>query len=202
MLRPPYRRATVFVVGLGFLIQITGINATVTYGPKIFEAMGVASDQQKILMALLVQCFALAAVLVCMRYVDRWGRRPILLTGITIMIFAQLIMVVTFATQTGDSFATWQVVTGFAGLALINIGFVFGFGALVWVYASEAFPARIWVRRQRNAHGRPGSKHNRGPVLPDSHDKNRRRWLVRNLRGASDIRLGVRLQARARDQGS
>ena len=62
MLRKPYLRATVFVVGLGFFIQITGINATVTYGPQIFEAMGVQSDSQKILMSLLVQVFALISV--------------------------------------------------------------------------------------------------------------------------------------------
>ncbi|MEI6452516.1 MAG: MFS transporter, partial [Actinomycetes bacterium] len=36
-----------------------------------------------------------------------------------------------------------QQVAGFAGLALVQIGFVFGFGSLVWVYASEAFPGRM-----------------------------------------------------------
>lgn len=143
MLRKPYARATFFVVGLGFFIQITGINATVTYGPQIFKAMGVESATQQILMALLVQCFALVSVLVAMKYVDNWGRRPVLLTGIAIMIAAQLMLVVAFATQQGDVFQTWQIVLGFAGLALINVGFVFGFGALVWVYSSESFPARL-----------------------------------------------------------
>lgn len=143
MLRRPYLRATVFVVGLGFFIQITGINATVAYGPRIFQAMGVTTNTQSILMATLVQCIALVAVLVSMSVVDRWGRRPILLTGITIMVVSQLVMVVTFATQEGDTFSTAQVVLGFLGLAGINIGFVFGFGALVWVYSSESFPARL-----------------------------------------------------------
>lgn len=143
MLRKPYLRATVFVVGLGFFIQITGINATVAYGPRIFQAMGVTTNTQSILMATLVQCIALVAVLASMSVVDRWGRRPILLTGITIMVVSQLAMVVTFATQEGDTFSTAQVVLGFLGLAGINIGFVFGFGALVWVYSSESFPARL-----------------------------------------------------------
>ena len=44
MLQKPYLRATVFVVGLGFFIQITGINATIAYGPKIFQAMGVTTN--------------------------------------------------------------------------------------------------------------------------------------------------------------
>lgn len=143
MLRKPYLRATIFVIGLGFFIQITGINATVTYGPKIFGAMGIESDQQKLLLNVGIQFIALIAVLVSMRTVDRWGRRPILLTGIGIMIFAQLLMVITFATVENDQYAGWQKALGFAGIALINIGFVFGFGALVWVYSSEAFPARL-----------------------------------------------------------
>ena len=143
MLRKPYIRATVFVVGLGFFIQITGINATVAYGPKIFQAMGVDTNTESILMSTLVQAIALIAVLASMTVVDRWGRRPILLTGITIMIVSQLAMVVTFATQEGETFTTAQIALGFAGLAGINIGFVFGFGALVWVYSSESFPARL-----------------------------------------------------------
>ncbi|MFM8239542.1 MAG: sugar porter family MFS transporter [Actinomycetota bacterium] len=143
MLRKPYARATIFVVGLGFFIQITGINATVAYGPKIFQAMGIDTNTESILMSTLVQCIALVAVLASMTVVDRWGRRPILLTGISIMIVSQLAMVVTFATQQGATFTTAQIVLGFAGLAGINIGFVFGFGALVWVYSSESFPARL-----------------------------------------------------------
>ena len=143
MLHRPYLRATLFVVGLGFFIQITGINATVAYGPRIFQAMGIETKTESILMAALVQCIALVAVLASMSVVDRWGRRPILLTGITIMIASQVLMAVTFATQEGDTFTTAQVVLGFFGLAGINIGFVFGFGAMVWVYSSESFPSRL-----------------------------------------------------------
>jgi MFS family permease len=105
--------------------------------------MGITTKTQSILMSTLVQCLALVAVLASMGVVDRWGRRPILLTGISIMIVAQLIMVLTFALQDGPSFTGLQTVLGFVGLAGINIGFVFGFGALVWVYSSESFPARL-----------------------------------------------------------
>jgi MFS family permease len=105
--------------------------------------MGIETKTESILMAALVQCIALVAVLASMSVVDRWGRRPILLTGITIMIASQVLMAVTFATQEGDTFTTAQVVLGFLGLAGINIGFVFGFGAMVWVYSSESFPSRL-----------------------------------------------------------
>ncbi len=143
MFRKPFLRATVFVVTLGFFIQITGINATVTYGPQLFKSMGVQTDVQAIWMSAGVQVFALLAVLTSMRYIDRWGRRPILMTGIGIMTFGLLLSSgVSFAVGTG-TFSTPEIILGFAGLALVNIGFVFGFGSLVWVYASEAFPGRL-----------------------------------------------------------
>jgi len=143
MFRRPFLRATVFVVTLGFFIQITGINATVTYGPQLFKSMGVDTDVEAIWMSAGVQVFALLAVLTSMRYIDRWGRRPILMTGIGIMTFGLLLSSgVSFAVGTG-TFSTIQIILGFAGLALVNIGFVFGFGSLVWVYAAEAFPGRL-----------------------------------------------------------
>ncbi|NQU37375.1 MAG: sugar porter family MFS transporter [Actinobacteria bacterium] len=143
MFRKPFLRATVFVVTLGFFIQITGINATVTYGPQLFKSMGVDTDVEAIWMSAGVQVFALLAVLTSMRYIDRWGRRPILMTGIGIMTFGLLLSSgVSFAVGDG-TFSTVEIVLGFAGLALVNIGFVFGFGSLVWVYASEAFPGRL-----------------------------------------------------------
>ena len=143
MIHKPYLRATVFVVVLGFFIQITGINATVTYGPRIFEAMGVDSTQETLLMSGLVQVIALVAVLTSLSLIDRVGRRPILLTGIGIMVFAQLLLVVTFLIVGDGTFTAATIALGFAGLALINVGFVFGFGSLVWVYAGEAFPSRL-----------------------------------------------------------
>jgi len=143
MFHKPYLRATVFVVAFGFFIQITGVNAAVTYGPQLFKSMGFSSDVEAILMGAFVQVFALTAVIVSMIYIDRWGRRPILITGISILIVGQLLSAATFATVQGDHWTTIQQVAGFAGLALVQIGFVFGFGSLVWVYASEAFPGKM-----------------------------------------------------------
>src|SRR3954447_15849883 len=54
MLRRPYLRATLFVVGLGFLIQITGINAVVFYSPLIFKQMGFSGNAALLLLPGLV----------------------------------------------------------------------------------------------------------------------------------------------------
>ena len=68
--------------------------------------------------------------------VDRWGRRPTLLTGIGTMAHRQPMLLVlrlrAFACR-------WP----FIGILLFTVGFNFGYGSLVWVYASESFPARL-----------------------------------------------------------
>lgn len=138
MLRRPYLRATLFVVTLGFLVQITGINAIVYYSPRIFSAMGFQGNFALLGLPALVQLAGLSAVFVSLLSVDRWGRRPILLSGIALMIAADATLIVTFAKNSGGG-----LIFGFGGVVLFIIGFNFGFGSLVWVYAGESFPSRL-----------------------------------------------------------
>jgi MFS transporter, SP family, galactose:H+ symporter len=141
MFRRPYLRAAVFVMGLGFFVQITGINAIVNYSPLIFKAMGFTGHFALLGLPALIQVAGLIAVLISAVLVERLGRRPVLLTGIGAMVVANALLVGVFARASngGDVSA----VLGFIGVLLINIGFTFGFGALVWVYAGESFPARL-----------------------------------------------------------
>jgi sugar porter (SP) family MFS transporter len=141
MFRRPWLRATVFVVGLGFLIQITGINAVVYYSPKLFEDMGFTGDFGTLMLPALVQVAGLAAVIISLLSVDRAGRRPILLGGIGAMVIATGMLIVTYGPMHGAG--TPAHILGFTGLVVFTMGFSFGFGALVWVYAGEAFPARL-----------------------------------------------------------
>jgi MFS family permease len=141
LLRKPYLRAALFVIGLGFFVQATGINAIVYYSPRIFEAMGFTGSAATLGLPALVQVAGLAAVFISMILVDRLGRRPILLTGIGIMIAANALLVAVFTV--GSDFGGALTFFGFLGLLMFTVGFTFGFGALVWVYAGESFPARL-----------------------------------------------------------
>jgi sugar porter (SP) family MFS transporter len=132
----PFRRAGLFVVGLGFLVQITGINAIVYYSPTIIQQVGVTSPTGAIIATGFVQVAGVIAEIAAFLVVDRWGRRPTLLTGIGTMAVANLLLV--FAYGLGLS-ATFTLI----GILLFTIGFSFGYGSLVWVYASESFPARL-----------------------------------------------------------
>ncbi|MDF0529232.1 sugar porter family MFS transporter [Tsukamurella sp. 8F] len=144
LFRKPFLRATFFVVGLGFFIQITGINAIIYYSPDIFKSMGFEGDFGSYMLPAFVQVFGLVAVIVSLFTIDRFGRRPILLSGIAIMILAFVVMIVAYSMAGGDFGSSKSAgVLGFIGLVLVTVGFSSGFGSLVWVYAGEAFPARL-----------------------------------------------------------
>lgn len=152
MARRPYLRATVFVVILGFCVQITGINAIVYYSPQIFKAMQFEGYPALLGLPAVVQVGGLAAVFVSMFLVDRLGRRPVLLSGIGMMVAACVLMIVVFSSagssldengETVVAFSGALTAFGFIGVLLFTMGFSFGFGALVWVYAGESFPSRL-----------------------------------------------------------
>ena len=130
-------RATVFVVVLGFLIQITGINAIIYYSPRIFQAMGFTGNFALLGLPALLQVAGLAAVGAALLLVDRVGRRPILLCGTAMMIVADVVLMAVFGQGFGGT------ILGFAGILLFIFGYTMGFGSLGWVYASESFPSRL-----------------------------------------------------------
>jgi sugar porter (SP) family MFS transporter len=140
MLRPPFLKATFFVVILGFLVQITGINAVVFYSPLIFKAMGFKGNFALLVLPGIVQVASFIATIGSLSIVDKLGRRPTLLTGIGIMILSGILMAVVFSFGT---FTGGLSVLGFVGILLFTAAFNFGFGSMVWVYASESFPAQL-----------------------------------------------------------
>lgn len=140
MFRKPYTVATMFVLAIGFLVQITGINAITYYSPLIFQEMGFEGYATTLGLPAVVQASALVATIGSLFAVDRWGRRPLLLGGITSMIVANIIMITVFAT---DSLGGGGSVWGFLAILVFTAGFNFGFGSMVWVFASESFPARL-----------------------------------------------------------
>ncbi|CAL9498300.1 Arabinose-proton symporter [Actinosynnema sp. ALI-1.44] len=131
-----HRRLTFFVVALGFFVQATGINAMVFFSPRIFERMGYADAFGLLVLPGFVQLAGAVAALACALTVDRFGRRPALLTGTALMALGHAVMVVVFAADSPG-------VVGFVGLVVFVVGFNSGFGALVWVFAAEGYPDHL-----------------------------------------------------------
>jgi MFS family permease len=67
---------------LAVVQQITGINAIFFYAPTIFEQSGIGTDAafaQAVWVGLINVVFTLVAIAL----IDRWGRRPLLLVGLS-----------------------------------------------------------------------------------------------------------------------
>ncbi len=140
MLRMPYLRPTIFVLILGFLVQITGINAVTYYSPFIFQDIGWHGNLPLLIQAL-IEVFSVFATVAAVLVVDRLGRRLTLLIGVGVMIASNALMVILYAG--GSHFSGLASALGFVGILFFTAGFNFGFGAMVWVYASESFPSRL-----------------------------------------------------------
>ena len=76
----------ILVIGLGlaFFQQITGINAIFFYAPIVFEKTG-ASLNDALLQQIIIGLVNLGFTIVAIYYIDRLGRRPLLLIGTAAM---------------------------------------------------------------------------------------------------------------------
>jgi len=127
------------VIIIGILLsvfqQFVGINVALYYAPRIFESMGAAKDAsmlQTIIMGLVNVMFTLVAILT----VDKWGRKPLLITGsvgMSIGMFA--ISVLAFNNIIGISTLVFIII--------YTASFMMSWGPICWVLISEIFPNKI-----------------------------------------------------------
>ena len=79
--KPAYRYVLIIGVVVAILQQITGINSVFFYAPMIFEQSGIGTDAsfvQAILVGLTNLVFTVLAIL----YIDKLGRKPLLVFGL------------------------------------------------------------------------------------------------------------------------
>ncbi len=122
--------------GLSFLQQFTGINAVLYYGADIFErALGFGQEDvlaQQILLAGTNVLFTILA----MATVDKWGRKPLVITG-------SIGMIVGFCCL-GFTIMLGKVgLLSLIGILLFIGSFAMSMGPMVWVILSEMFPNSI-----------------------------------------------------------
>lgn len=127
------------VIVIGILLsvfqQFVGINVALYYAPRIFESMGAAKDAsmlQTIIMGLVNVLFTVVAILT----VDKWGRKPLLITGsigMAVGMFA--ISVLAFNNIIGISTLVFIII--------YTASFMMSWGPICWVLISEIFPNKI-----------------------------------------------------------
>ncbi|MGB1993158.1 MAG: sugar porter family MFS transporter, partial [Flavobacteriaceae bacterium] len=105
LLNPALRFIMLVGITLGILQQVTGINAIYFYATSIFKQTGIGTDaafSSGVLLSFTTVIFTLLAIYL----IDRMGRRPLLLTGMTGIAVSLLLCAYSFNQATYELSAT------------------------------------------------------------------------------------------------
>lgn len=126
------------VIFIGIMLsvfqQIVGINAVLYFAPRIFETMGMGNPMvQTVMMGIVNILFTLLAVFT----VEKWGRRPLLITGSIGMALGA------FGVALSNLVAGMPAIVAVASIMVYSASFMFSWGPICWVLISEIFPNTI-----------------------------------------------------------
>lgn len=127
-------------LGLAFFQQATGINTIIYYAPTIFKLAGFSSNTVAILATAGVGTANVLFTIVALPLIDRWGRRPLLLTGLTAMIISLTIMGFSFHSTAHSDLLGWLTL---GSMVLYIAGFAISLGPIMWLIIAEVFPLEI-----------------------------------------------------------
>ncbi|KMQ64927.1 MFS transporter [Chryseobacterium angstadtii] len=128
------KKALAIGILLAVFSQITGINAVMYYAPEIFKSTGVGSGSA-LCQTIIVGAINLIFTFVAIKYVDYWGRKSLLIYGITGMIICLGIIGTAFFMQVQGNLILIAILGYIASFAM-------SLGPLTFVVISEIFPNR------------------------------------------------------------
>jgi len=135
LFKPGIRKAMVVGSVLALFSQVTGINAIIYYAPEIFKQVGFGSESA-LFQTMIIGFVNMLFTLVAIRFIDYWGRRTLLIWGISGMVSCLLGM---------GMFFYFEITSG-SLLLLFILGFIASFasslGPIPWVLISEIFPTK------------------------------------------------------------
>ncbi|RKP26218.1 general substrate transporter, partial [Syncephalis pseudoplumigaleata] len=138
-----WRRVAIGVL-LQMFQQLTGINVVMYYSNLILESAGFSSLAVKLLGTALTGLVNVLMTLPGMYFIDRAGRRPLLLSGASIMGVALTILAVLVAVYEPTGFSNHAIpYVCLVMMCLFVAGFAYSWGPIGWVIPSEIYPLRI-----------------------------------------------------------
>ncbi|WP_298148810.1 sugar porter family MFS transporter [Flavobacterium sp.] len=135
LFKPTFRKALFVGVVLSVLQQFCGINAILYYAPEIFKNLG-SSANASLLETSVLGVVNLIFTLLAIKWVDKMGRKPLLLIGSVGMTVGLL----------GVGICVFYTVASYLilpFLLLFMASFSVSWGPVVWVLLSEIFPSKI-----------------------------------------------------------
>lgn len=136
LLRPGLRTALIIGIFLSIFSQVTGINVIMYYAPEIFKATGDGSSSA-LTQTVWVGGINTLMTLVAIKYVDKLGRKKLLLIGAAGMAICLALVGLAFYQQATTGY--WVL----AGILLYISFFAISLGPLTFVVVAEIFPNQI-----------------------------------------------------------
>lgn len=129
-------------IGIFFIQQFSGINAVIYYSTRIFGLAGFSSNTTAIMATVGVGVINTLSTLVAVRFLDQWGRKPLLYTGL--LGTAVSLATISFAFFFRDSLGTDLLqILSVGGVYVYIFFFAISLGPLGWLLISEVYPLRI-----------------------------------------------------------
>ncbi|KAJ9688440.1 hypothetical protein PVL29_014220 [Vitis rotundifolia] len=140
----PVRRILVAAIGMNFFMQASGNDAVVYYSPSVFENAGITDRRQLVGVTIIMGVTKTAFVLVSALFLDRFGRRPLLLLGsIGMAVSLGGLALGSKYLEDSEHKPTWAIALCVVAVCADVSFFSIGLGPITWVYSSEIFPTRL-----------------------------------------------------------
>jgi SP family arabinose:H+ symporter-like MFS transporter len=133
---PLYRVALIIGLALPFLSQVSGINAIIYFGPAILDKAGFSLGDAlggQVTIGIVNVLFTFVAIFT----VDKWGRKPLLLLGISGAVLSLVVLGFLFKENVTEG--PWILIF----IMLFIACFAFSFGPVSWIVISEIFPNAV-----------------------------------------------------------
>lgn len=125
------------VIFIGIMLsvfqQIVGINAVLYFAPRIFESMHMGNPMaQTVIMGVINILFTLVAIFT----VEKWGRKPLLITGSIGMAIGAIGVALT-------NLFNLPPIVSVVSIMFYSAAFMMSWGPICWVLIAEIFPNTI-----------------------------------------------------------
>ena len=203
-----WRRPLLVGVGLAVFQQITGINAIIYYADQIFEAAGFTSPAaQTTVTTWAVGGVNVVATFIAIAFIDRLGRRKLLLAGLLGMGLSLAVVGAAFELMPGAGTVTPAGTSAAGVVTLVSLiafiaCFAFSMGPVVWTVINEIFPGHIRGRAVAVATVlQLGGRVHRQPGVPFADRRDRQLGHLLAVRVVLRLGLDLDLSRRAGDEG-
>ncbi|TGV00237.1 sugar porter family MFS transporter [Flavivirga rizhaonensis] len=136
LFKPAFKKATIAVIILASLQQLTGINIIMYYAPNIFENIGIGKSVAIFQSISIGFCMSLFTI-IAMFLVDKIGRKKLLKWGSLGMALSLFILGIAFSFDLKNTYFILFLILSFIAFFSLSAG------PIIWVLISEMLPNEI-----------------------------------------------------------